>query len=70
LRTDIIDDRHSALVQFARQPQVEVGEVDEHGHVRPVPFRFTHDLSKPAIDVRNMLDDLDNPHFSDLSGVN
>ena len=44
LRADVVDHRHAALVQFAGQAQVKVGEVDEHGRVRPATFRLADDL--------------------------
>src|ERR1035441_2647826 len=59
LRADVVNDRHAALVQLARQAQVELGEVDEHGGVWPSPFGLAHHFAEAAIDERNVLDDLD-----------
>src|ERR1019366_1337542 len=58
LRADVVNDRHAALVQFARQAQVEIGKVDEHRGVRPPPFDLAHHVAKAAIDERNVLDHL------------
>ncbi len=51
LRTDVINDRHAAFVQFACQTQIEVRKVDENGGVWPSPFGLTHHLAKAAIDA-------------------
>ena len=69
LRADVINDRYPALVQFARQAQVEVGEVDEHRGVWASPFRLAHHLAEAAIDGRNVLDHLDDADLGDLARV-
>ena len=69
LRADVVDHRHAALVQFAGQAQVKVGEVDEHSGVRPATFRLADDLPKPAINRRNVLDDLDDADLGNLSRI-
>ncbi len=56
-------------MKLARQPQVEVGKVDEHGRVGPAPFGLAHDLAKAAIDGRDVPDDLDDADFGDFSRV-
>ena len=69
LRTDVIDNRDSLRVKLAGQAQVEVRKVDQHGCVGASPFRFAHDLAKAAIDVGNVLDDLDDADLGDLARV-
>ena len=69
LRADVVDDGHAALVQLARQAQVEVGEVDEHGGVRTASLGFANHLAKAAIDRGNVLDDLDDADLGDLSRI-
>src|ERR1039458_1696816 len=54
LRADVVNDRHSAVVQLARQAQVELGKVDEHRGVWPSPFGLAQDLVEAAIDERNV----------------
>src|SRR5215472_8552085 len=34
LRTDVIDHRNSTLVEFAREPEIEVRKVDENRRIR------------------------------------
>ena len=58
------------LVKLARQAQVEVGKVDEHGCVGTAALGFAHHLAKAAIDGGNVLDDLDDADFGDLPRVN
>src|SRR5664280_1118161 len=69
LRADVVNDRYPALVQLARQAQIEIGEVDEHRGVWPSPFGLAHNFAEAAIDERNVLDDLDNADFGDLSRI-
>ena len=69
LRADVIDDWYSALIQLARQPQVEIRKVDEHRRFGPTPFRLPYYFTKAAIDSRNVLDDLDDSDLGDFSGV-
>src|SRR5664280_395570 len=69
LRADIVNDGHAELVQLARQAQVEFGEVDEHRGVWPSPFGLAHHFAEAAIDERNVLDDLHDADFGDLSRI-
>ena len=69
LRAHVINDRHAALVHFAGEPQIEVGEVDEDGSIGTTLFGLAHYLAKTAIDGRNVLHDLDDADFGDLAGV-
>src|SRR5271157_4829298 len=69
LRTDVVNDGNAALVKFAGEPQIEIGEVDEHRRIGPAPLRLAHHLAKAAIDGWNVLDDLDDADFGDLASV-
>src|ERR1700690_3993328 len=69
LRADVVNDRHAALVQLARQAQVEIRKVDQHGGVWESLFGLAHHFAKAAIDERNVLDDLDNADFGDLARI-
>ena len=69
LRADVVDDRHTTLVQLAGKSQIEVGEVDEHSGIRAAPLGFAHNLAEAAIDGWNVLDDLDNANLGDLASV-
>ncbi len=69
LRADVINDRHIQFVQFARQPQVEVGEVDEDSSVGTAIAGFADHFAKAAIDAGNVLDHLDDADFGDLASV-
>ena len=46
LRRDVVDDAHSSAAEVAREPEVEVGIVDEHGHVGELPV----DLGQYAVE--------------------
>ncbi len=48
LRADVINHRDPALVQLARQPKVEVGEVDEHSGVWFSPLGLGRPLCETA----------------------
>ncbi len=56
-------------MQFARQPKIEVGKVDQHRRVRTPPFRLGHDFAKQPEDARQMFDHFRQPHHRDLVGV-
>ncbi len=69
LRADVINHRDIQFVEFARQPQVEVGKVDEDSGVRTAIAGFADYLAKATIDVGNVLDHLDDADLGDLAGV-
>ena len=56
-------------VQFARQSQVKVWEVDENSSIGTAISGFTDDFAKAAVDSRYMLDDLDDADFGDLTRI-
>src|SRR5262245_60970184 len=69
LRADKIENRNTEAVELARQTEVEVREVDEHGCVGLAPCSFCdHALESPA-DIRQMLNDFRQSNDRDVSRV-
>src|SRR5215472_13180931 len=70
LRADKVKDGNPQPVQLARQAQVEVGKVDEHGSVRLAFGGFVYKDSEFLPDVRQMLGDLNQPDHGDFFSMN
>ena len=66
LRTDKIKNRDAQAMQFARQPQVEIREVDQDGCVRFAPRSFRHQMLEAAANVRQVPYDLNQSDYSNL----
>src|SRR5580698_8986626 len=56
-------------MQLSSQPQVKVGEVDENSGVGATIPGFANHLAKTSIDSRDVLDDLDDADFGDLTRI-
>ena len=69
LWADVINHRDAALVQFAGQPKVEVGEVDQHSRVWSSALGFVDNFVKEPEDSRQVLDHLDQSDHGNLIGV-
>src|SRR5437868_8154064 len=54
LRADEIEDRNAQAMQFARQAQVEVREIDHDGGVRLAPRGFCDQMLETAANSRKM----------------
>src|SRR2546430_11028040 len=48
LRADEVESGNAQAMQFARQAQVEIGEVDEYSRVRLAPRGFGHQMLEAA----------------------
>src|SRR5947209_15276047 len=55
LRADEVKHRNAQPVQLARQTQVEVREVNEHGSIRLAPRGFRHQMLEAPPDIRQVL---------------
>ena len=69
LRADIVDDGNAAPVKLARQAEVPVGKVDEHGGVRFAGIHRAQQFAEFAPDFRQSGDDLSQADHRDVLGV-
>src|SRR5271169_6422946 len=69
LWADVVNHRDSALVQFARQAEVEVGEIDEHGGIGTPALRLGDDFVEEPKDTRQVFHYLSQSDHCDLAGV-
>ena len=57
LRTDVIDDRNSALAHLPRHAPVEAGSIDDHGKIGPALVRRANQFLIKSENLRQMADD-------------
>jgi hypothetical protein len=62
LRADEEDDRNAQAVELLGQLEVDVGKVDEHGHVGPAVADGLLELAELAVDARQVADHLGDAH--------
>src|SRR5580658_941702 len=56
LRADEIDDRDAEAMELAKEAEMEVGEVNEHGHLGRAFANGALELSKFAVDARQVFE--------------
>src|SRR5258708_567623 len=69
LRADEIKNRNAQPIEIARQPQVEVREVDEHGGVGLAPRGFRHQMLEAPSDIGKMFYHLHQSNHRNFIGV-
>jgi hypothetical protein len=69
LWTHKVEHRNAPAMQFTRQAQIEIREVDQDGGVRLAARGFGHQVLEAAANVRQVLYDLNQPDHGDIFGV-
>src|SRR5215468_256356 len=65
LRRDEIDNRHALAMQLFGQPKIEIRKVNQHRHIRLALAGHRNHAEELAIDPRDVLDHLSDPHYRD-----
>ena len=69
LRRDVVDDRDAAPLQLARESEVEVRVVHEHGDGRPVAVHLLEDGAEHRAQVAQVAEHLEKPHHGQVADV-
>ena len=69
LRADVINHGNTAPVQFAGQPQIPVGEVNQHGHVRAAAVHLIQQPMEAAVEGWQVAEDLEESDDGNVLGL-
>src|SRR6478672_3750936 len=69
LRADKVEDRNAQAMQLARQPQVEIREIDQDGCIGLALCGFRHQMLESAANVRQVPDHLHQSDYGNLIRV-
>src|SRR6516162_9629228 len=69
LRADVVHDRNTSSLQLPRQPEVEIGKVNQHGDLGPAAVHRSHHLAKQSINARQMSHHLRKANNRDLMSI-
>ena len=69
LRADVINHGNTTPVQFAGQPQIPVGEVNQHGHVRAAAVHLIQQPMEAAVEGWQVAEDLEESDDGNVLGL-
>ncbi len=69
LRADVVNHRNTAAMQLPRQAEIELREIDQHGHVGTPPVDLGQQMTELAIDARQVRRHFGQPQHRNVPGV-